>query len=104
VTFQEPLRNGKIQFIESSRKKMVCATYEDNPIVAGRYRQYLFHMLPGAVLIAGALHNQFRLAAPREIRKIRIIHRNAHSQEFTYATICATHSQSHPTAETEARH
>ena len=55
VLFLQPVCDGAVQLIQSPGKKMVRAVHEHHAIVAGRYRQHLFHMLPGAVLIISPL-------------------------------------------------
>src|SRR5580700_1044145 len=68
----------------------------------GNLLEERFHTIPCAVLIVCPLDNQLRLRASFQIAEIRIVHRNAETDQFLDSRVGAAHFQSHHRTEAES--
>src|SRR4029077_15452514 len=104
MMLDQPCGNCLVQLIQQSREKMIRAVDKGKTRIPGCMGGNLFHLSPRTVLVVCPLDNQLSLAATLQIRKVRIVHWNSHSNQFLHTRIPATRPQPYPTSETEASH
>jgi len=77
VVFEYPFGDGLIYLVQMAGEKMVRAVHKDKTRVSSRAGHDLFDLIPGSMLVVGALHNQLGFGATLEESEIRCVHGNA---------------------------
>jgi hypothetical protein len=97
-----PVRYRRIHLIELPDKKMIGVFDNHNSVLARHRRNDALQSFGRSVNIIRTEHKQLRLFAPRQIRKVRTIHRRSETNQQTDALILAANAKSYPATKTKS--
>jgi len=103
MSADEPSRDGVVQFVDMASEKMVGVIDEDEFILAGQRGNEFSDSALGAMLIIGALDEEFGLRAAPKIREIGVVHGNAEANQIGDTRIGTPDAQANPGSKTETR-
>jgi hypothetical protein len=101
MTADEPSGDGLVELVEMARKEMVGVINDGELIFTWQRGDEFGNFGLGAMLIIGAMDEEFGLRAAPEIREIAVVDRNAEANQIGNTRIGAAGAKANPTPETE---
>jgi len=98
-----PVRNRRIHLIELPHKKMIGVFHHDELAFVRQRGHKTLHFVDRAINIIRSVHEELRLCALRQKRKVSAIHWGSKTNQYTDSNVLATNSKSDPATETESR-
>src|SRR5256885_3120791 len=96
-----PFADGFSQLFNLAFEEMIDAFNDDKFLLARQSLHQRHEFLHVAKFIVRPVHKQFRLRTFLQIRKIRVVHRRANSNQAFDPLVFTSDAQSYPTSETE---
>jgi hypothetical protein len=101
MTADEPSGNGLVELVEMARKEMVGVLDNGQLIFTGKHGDKFGNLGSGAMLIVGAMDEEFGLRTTPKICEIRVVDGNAEANQIGDTRIGTAHAKAHPTPKTE---
>ncbi len=97
----EPSSDGLVKLMEMARKEMVGVLDDAQLVFTGQCCDECGNLASGAMLIVGALDEEFGLRAAPEIREIGVVDGNAEANQIGDTRIGTADAKANPASETE---
>jgi len=97
----EPSSDGLVKLMEMAGKEMVGVLDDAQLVFTGKCRDEFGNLGSGAMLIVGALDEEFGLGAAPEIREIGAVDGNAEANQIGDTRIGTADAKANPASETE---
>ncbi len=97
----EPSGDGLVELVEMARKEMVGVIDDGQLVFTGQRGDEFSNLGSGAMLIVGAMDEEFGLRAAPEIREIGVVDGNAEANQIGDTRIGTTDAKADPASETE---
>ena len=98
-----PVRDRRIDLVELPDKKVI-GIFDNDELVFSRQRRYqALHFVDRTINIIRTMHEELRLFALHQIRKVRVVHRRSETDQRSNSRVLAAGLKPNPAAETKSR-
>ena len=98
-----PDRDRRSHLIQLSYKKVIGTFDNDEPVFSRQRGNQTFQFVYCTINILSAVHEELRLFALHQIRKVGVVHRRSETDQRSNSGVLAACLKSHPAAETKSR-